>query len=67
MKIAKGLLDIAIWIVLGFLLYCLCAGLGAVAFFIFHYMPWYHIFLGTLAGCVAVFLYIIADTKEKKG
>lgn len=59
MKIGKTLLGIAIWIVLGFLLYCLCAGMGIVAFFIFHYIPWYHIVLGTLAGCVVVFLYMI--------
>lgn len=56
MKIAKGLLGIVIWIVLGFFVYAFCAGMGAVVYFIFHYMPWYHIVFGTLAGCVIVYL-----------
>lgn len=66
MKIAKILLGVVIWIVLGFFVYCLCAGLGALAYFIFHYIPWYHIVLGNVAGCIAVFLYMITDDKEKK-
>lgn len=65
-KAAKGLLGIVIWIVLGFLVYSFFAGMGAVVYFIFHYMPWYHIVFGTLAGCIIVFFYYIADIGDKK-
>lgn len=56
MKIAKVLLGIAIWIVLGFFVYCLCAGIGMIAYFILSQLPWYHAVLGSMAGCVIVYL-----------
>lgn len=59
MKIAKTLLGLAIWIVLGFLLNCLCVGIGISMYFLLNYMPWYTIVLGTLGGCLAIYMYMI--------
>lgn len=65
-KTAKGLLGIVIWIILGFMIYVACAGLGIVAYFIWNYIPWYHVILGSLAGCIVVFFMLLERVNDER-
>lgn len=55
MKIAKGLLGIAIWIVLGFLVYCTVMGVLFMAGMILTHLAWWQILIGTTGGCLVVY------------
>lgn len=55
MKIAKTLLGILIWVVLGFLVYCTVMGIIFMAGMILTHLTWLQILIGTTGGCLVVY------------
>lgn len=57
----KTLLGILVLLVLGFFAFAACAGFGILIGFIFTIFPLWGIVVGTLAGSLGVFLYLIGE------
>jgi hypothetical protein len=61
LKVAVGFITL---IVMGFLVYALCTGLGALVALIFMIVPVWQIIIGTLVGSVGVLIYLGMDDKQ---
>lgn len=63
MNSLKAILDVVAILLFGFAAFALCSGFGMLIGVVFLIFPWWGIVLGTLAGSLGVFLYLIGEKK----